>query len=197
MNAARKERLRKIPMEKDVLQVLTEEHAVLVWLADRVDSATRTRARTVLFNELSRALGAHGTVIDQTIMPALKACGWNGVSSDVLTGHLALKRLLAEALTLEREPGGFEEVVRRLVPRVKAQCDLEQRKLLPVLQRCVDEGQRAMMALDAELHLTRLLGESPKFLEDSGFGLDAEGLVEQAYVVLGSLPARKGRALQH
>jgi len=176
-------------MERDVLQILTEDHAVLGWLAERLEAAPAGRARSVLFNEVTRALGAHQTVFDQTVLPALKACGWSGVSSDVLAGHLGLKRLLAEALTNERQPRGFDQVLQRLVPRVKAQCELERRKLLPVLHRCFDDAQRSLLALDAEQHLTRLLGETPKVHEDADIGLDAEDLVEEAYVVLGSLPA--------
>jgi hypothetical protein len=182
-------------MDRDVLQILTEDHAVLEWLAERLSAARAGRARSVLFNEIARALGAHQTVIDETVLPALKVCGWHGVSSDVLTGHMALKRLLAEALTLERDPPGFDEVVHRLAPQVKAQCGLEQRKLLPVLHRCLDDGQRSLLASDAEQHLTRLLGETPKVHEDADLGLDAEDLVEEAYVVLGSLPGRRATTI--
>lgn len=179
------------PMDKDVLQILTEDQAVLAWLADRLLAARPGRSHILMFNEFARALGAHLTVIDQTVLPALKVCGWHGVSSDLLAGHMALKRLLAEALTLEREPSGFVEVVRRLASCVKAQCELEQHKLHPVLFRCIDDEQRSLMAVDAEQHLTRLLGETRKVHQDADFGLDAEDLVEEAYVVLGSLPGRR------
>ena len=182
-------------MERDVLQVLTEDHAVLGWLADRLQGARPGRARMLLFSEFVRALGAHQTVIDQTVLPALKECGWHGVSSDVLRGHMALKRLLAEALTLERDPAGFDEVLNRLAPQVKAHCELEQRKLIPVLHRCLDDEQRSLMAVDAEQHLTRLLGETPKVHEDADFATNAEDLVEEAYVVLGSLPGLGGPPL--
>jgi hypothetical protein len=175
-------------MDKDVLQLLTEDHAVLGWLADRLRAARPGRTRFLLFNEFVRALGAHQTVIDRTVLPALKACGWNGVSSDVLRGHMALKRLLAESLTVEREPAAFDEVLSLLVPQAKIHCEMEQLKLLPVLLRCLDDEQRSLMALDAEQHLTRLLGETPKVHEDANFGPNAEDLVEEAYVVLGSLP---------
>ena len=175
-------------MDRDVLQVLTEDHAVLGWLAERLEGARPGRARLVLFNEFVRALGAHQTVIGQTVLPALKECGWRGITSDVLRGHMALKRLLAEALIQEREPTGFDEVLNRLAQQVKAHCELEQRKLMPVLLRCFDDEQRALMALDAEQHLTRLLGETlPKVHEDGDLGPNAEDLVEEAYVVLGSL----------
>ena len=185
-------------MVKDVLQVLTEDHAVLMWLAERLASVRPGRARMLVFNELARALGAHQTIIDRTVVPALRDCGWSGLSSDVLTGHVALKRLLAETLTLEREPDAFGPMVLHLARRVGQQCDVEQRKLFPVLLGSLDDDQRAIMAMDAESHLTRLLGEGPRMLGDDGMALDAGDLVEEAYVVLGSLPGRKIRPqLQH
>jgi hypothetical protein len=175
-------------MDRDVLQILTEDHAVLAWLAGRLGGARPGRSRTVLFNEFARALGAHQTVIDRTVLPALKACGWAGVSSDVLRSHMALKRLLAEAITLEREPADFDATVRRLVPQAQRHCELELYHIIPVLHRCFDDEQRALLAADAEQHLTRLLGETPKLYADNGLPPDAGELVEEAHVVLGSLP---------
>jgi hypothetical protein len=174
-------------MEKDVLQILTENHAVLRWLGDRLLAARPGRVRTMLFNEIARALGAHQTVIDQTALPALKACGWRGVSSDMLAGHMALKRLLAETLTLERGDESFDLAVPRIVARTRAHCDFEQEKLLPLVHRLIDDEQRAVMASDAELHLTRLLGEPRSRGADFDLIPRAEDLLEEAYVVLGSL----------
>jgi len=184
-----------LPMERDVLQILTEDHAVIEWLVERLRAARPGRARLLLFNEFARSLGAHQTVIDKTVMPALKACGWHGVSSDVLRGHMALKRLLAEAITVERDPAVFDEVACRLAPRVKAQCEMERHKLIPVLHGCLDDEQRSSMAVDAEQHLRRLLGETSQLHENADFGHDAEDLVEEAYVVLGSLPGSTGPPL--
>ncbi len=185
-------------MERDVLQVLTEDHAVLVWLADRLSDARPGRARSVMFGEFARALGAHQTVIDLTVLPALKTVHWSGVSSDVLTSHMALKRLLAECLTVERNEAGFDEALRRLATQAKLQCGLEQHKLLPVLRGCLDESQREMMAFDAEMHLTRLLGETPTVHEVGELAPRASDLVEEAYVVLGSLASgSRRRPLTH
>ena len=174
-------------MEKDVLQILTEDHAVLHWLGERLLAARPGRARATLFNEFSRALGAHQMVIDQTILPALRGCGWRGVSSDMLAGHLGLKRLLAETLTLDPWAASFDPALRRIVARTEAHCELEQLKLLPLVHSNLDDHQRALMAYDAELHLTRLLGEQHKLDEDAELIPQAGELVEEAYVVLGSL----------
>jgi hypothetical protein len=179
-------------MERDVLQILTEDHAVLRWLGERLTAARPGRARSALFNEFARALGAHQTVIDQTILPALRAGGWRGVSSDMLAGHLALKRLLAETLTFERDAPRFEHAVRRIVARVEAHCELEQNKLVPLVHASLDDHQRSLMADDAELHLTRLLGEQHQLNEDAEFAPQAEELVEEAYLVLGSFATTAG-----
>ena len=175
-------------MEKDVLQILTEDHAILGWFAQRLAASKAGRSRSVLFNEFARSLGAHQTVVDQTIVPALKRCGWRGLSSDVLTGHLALKRQLAETLTL-RTSTAFDEAIPRLIARSVQQCVLEQDKLMPLLHQYLDDDQREALAAEAEQHLTRLLGEGRHLPEDSGLTPQANDLVEEAYVVLSSLPA--------
>jgi hypothetical protein len=176
-------------MRKDVVQVLLEDHAVLAWLAERLRTASATSAGTPMFNEFARALGAHQTVIDQTVIPALKACGWRGLSSDVLTGHMALKRSFAELLTLRRESAGFDTSLADLMTRLARQCELEDRKLLPLLTDCLGESQREMMAFDAEAHLTQILGDMP--VERAELAQPATELLEEAQLVLSSLPSAK------
>jgi hypothetical protein len=175
-------------MQKDVLQILTETHAMLGWLAERLQAARPGRSRAILFNEVARSLGAHQTVIDRTILPALKQGGWRGVSSDVLAGHMALKRALAETLTL-RDRAAFDAAIPWLAARLRVQCRLEQEKLVPLL-RCFDDDERIVMAQDAELHLTRLLGDKRHPPDDGEVTPQAEELVEEAYVVLRSLPQK-------
>jgi hypothetical protein len=65
----------------------------------------------------------------------------------------------------------------------------------PRAARLPDDEERSSMAVDAEQHLRRLLGETPKRHEDADFGHDAEELVEEAYVVLRSLPGPTGPPL--
>jgi len=177
-------------MEKDVVQVLTENHAVLGWLAERLQGERAAAAvEPLLFNEFARALGGHQTVIDQTVIPALKSCGWRGVTSDVLTGHVALKRSLAELLTLKRDDGRFREALKQLSLQLAAQRECERVKLLPVLRKCLDDGQRALMAFDAELHLTRIFGATRLPLDEVDLSQGADDLIAEAQVVLASLPS--------
>lgn len=174
-------------MRKDVVQVLLEDHAVLGWLGERLRATSG--ATTPMFNEFARALGAHQTVIDQTILPALKACGWRGLSSDVLTSHMALKRSFAELLTLRPDSAGFEASLSALMRQVTLHCDIEDRKLLPLLTDCLSESQREMLAFEAEAHLTQILGDRP--VQDAALAQPATELLEEAQLVLGSLPSRQ------
>jgi len=183
-------------MEKDVVQVLTENHAVLGWLAERLQ-ADKDPVEPLLFNEFARALGGHQTVIDQTVIPALKGCGWRGVSSDVLTGHVALKRSLAELLTLKRNDAPFREALTRLSVQLAEQREREHFKLLPVLRKSLDDGQRAMMAFEAELHLTRIFGETRLPFDEVDVTQCADDLIAEAQVVLASLPSGPARRRAH
>lgn len=177
-------------MERDVLQVLGKDHAVIAWLADRLVASPPGRARSLVFNEFSRTLGAHLAVIDRTVLPALRTCGWRGLTSDVLSGHMALKRRLAEVLTLAPDDEEFDAARSQLVTEVAKQRCREQDALLPVLNECLDDAQRSMLALDAELHLTSLLGQTNEMMfENVGMTRAADELLEEAYLVLGSFPA--------
>jgi hypothetical protein len=174
-------------MERDVVQVLTEDHAVLGWLGERLRSAPPSESRILMFNEFARALGAHETVIDETVVPALRSCGPGGLSSDLLVSHAALKRSFAEVLTLGRNDPAFAGSLAALIRQLERHCELEERKLLPLLHDCLDDAQREMMAFDAEVHLTRILGdERPR--EDAALAQPANELLEEAHLVLGSLP---------
>ena len=176
-------------MRKDVVQVLLEDHAVLAWLGERQRPVAGTTAGTQMFNEFARALGAHQTVIDQTVIPALKACGWRGLSSDVLTGHMALKRSFAELLTLRPDSPNFEASLAALMRQMTRQFELEDKKLLPLLTDCLSESQREILAFEAEAHLTQILGDTP--LQDAELARPATALLEEAQLVLGSPPSAR------
>lgn len=177
-------------MRKDVVQVLLEDHAVLGWLSERQrPAAGASAAGTPMFNEFARALGAHQTVIDQTVIPALKACGWRGLSSDVLTGHMALKRSFAELLTLRTNSPEFEASLSALMRQMSRQCELEDRKLLPLLVDSLSESQREILAFEAEAHLTQILGDMP--VQDADLAQPAAALLEEAQLVLGSPPSAR------
>lgn len=182
-------------MRKDVVQVLQEDHAVLAWLGERLRAVAATTASASMFNEFARALGAHQTVIDKTVIPALKGVGWRGLSSDVLTGHMALKRRFAELLTMRRDSVDFEDALARLMHQVDRQSALEDRKLLPLLADCLNESQREMLAFEAEAHLTQILGDMP--LHNAEPATPATELLEEAQLVLSSLPSRQVERTPH
>lgn len=180
-------------MERDVAQILIESHATLGALARRLGRGGTHHARSGGFDDFVLALGAHQAVIDKAVVPALKAFGWRGVSSSVLTGHAGLKRLLAETLTMARDHPSFDAARQQLVQAVRTQCERERVELIPVLRRALDEPQRAMAALEADLHLTRLLGDKPDPWRDSELQPGAGELIEEAQIVLGSLAAAGSR----
>jgi hypothetical protein len=174
---------------KDVLVSLTDDHVVLSWLAHRLRTARDGFSRSLLFNELAKALGGHISVMEYVVLPAMSRCGWHGVDSQVLVEHMVLKRHLADVLTLERGSAQFQAEVQDLCNQVEAQADREQLELLPALRECLGKGERAMLASEVESRLGAYLGE----LRAPGEHKDvdpptAEELLQEAKVVLASLP---------
>ncbi|HEY0858824.1 MAG TPA: hypothetical protein VGE16_17300 [Albitalea sp.] len=173
-------------MEKDLIQVLAEDHAVLGWLTGRLRETTATR-QSLLFNEFARALGAHQMVVDQVVIPALKSCGWRGLSSDVLAGHMGLKRSLAELLTLRPGSASFDAALGTLLLDTSLQTGREHDKLLPLLHQLLDAEQLVMLAYDAEVRLAQLVGDGSR-LDDIDIAQPVDELLAEAHVVLASLP---------
>ena len=179
-------------MERDILQTLADDHAILRWLTHRLSATPPGRVRAMVFSELSRALGAHQTVVDRVLVPALKSRGWWGVSSDVLVGHATLKRLLAEALAVQNRIV-FDAALRSLLAELQLQIRREREKLVPLLWRCFDDELRSTMAQEADIHLARLLGDSPEW-HDAELWTERPELIEEAYLVLGRPTAAEANA---
>jgi len=174
---------------KDVLIALTDDHVVLSWLTHRLRTTSDGFNRSVLFNELAKALGGHLSALEYVVLPALSRCGWRGVDSHVLVEHMILKRHLADLLTLERGSEQFEAETQDLCNQIEAQADREQLELLPALRECLDEGERAMLASEVEARLSAYLGDLR--MPGSQKNIDpptAEELLQEAKVVLASLP---------
>jgi hypothetical protein len=178
---------------KDVLVSLTDDHIALSWLAHRLRTARDSFSRGLLFNELAKALGGHLSVMEYVVMPAMSRCGWRGVSSQVLIEHMILKRHLADLLTLERGSDQFEAELQDLCGQVEAQADREQLELLPALRECLGEGERAMLASEVESRLGAYLGELRAPGEHRDDPPTVEDLLQEAKVVLASLPNSQQR----
>lgn len=175
-------------MEKDLIQVLAEDHAILRWLTGRLRETNSTRRRSLLFNQFARALGAHQMVIDEVVIPALKSCSWRGLGSDVLAGHMALKRSLAELLTQPSDSAAFNAALESLLLEMGLQTSRERDKLLPLLHQLLDADQLVMFAYDAEQRLRQLVGDGSEF-DDIDAAQPVDELLAEAHLVLGSLPA--------
>jgi hypothetical protein len=180
-----------VPMMKDVLVSLTDDHVVLSWIAHRLHTTQDPVARERLFNELAKALGGHLSALEDVVLPALSRSGWAGIDLQVVVEHMVLKHHLAELLTMARRSDAFETGCSALCERIEAQAQREQMHLLPAVRKGLDEGERAMLAIEVEAHLGAYLSE----LRTPGAHRDAEPstaeqLLEDAQLVLASLPCR-------
>lgn len=178
---------------KDVLVALTDDHVVLSWLAHRLELSNDSAANAVLFNELAKALGGHLSALEYVVLPALSRCRWRGLDSQLLVGHMTLKRHLADLLTLERDSDQFRAQLTDFCRQVEAHADQEQLVLLPAIRECLDEGERAMLASEVESRLGAYLDEVAR----KGPALaaaplpTADDLLREAQVVLTTLPASR------
>ncbi len=172
-------------MKHDVVAVISDHHAVLDWLMERVAEASPSPARRVLFDEFAKALGGHLRAIDEAVIPALRAGGWRNVSSSLLVGHVDIKHRLGELLTLRLSSRAHDDALATLAVHLQAQQQREASQLLPLLQGALNDWQRAQLGAEVQDHLSRVIGERPSGFADSE---PASSLLEEAKLVLGSFP---------
>lgn len=173
-------------MNKDIVTVVSENHAVLAWLAERLPACEPGPARRFLFDEYAKALGGHLRAVDAVVIPALRVKGWRDVSSALLIGHVQLKSQLAEVLTLNAETPGFKRAFAALTAGAAAQCEREGRQLLPLLDKQLNDSERLLLGGEALEHRDRVMGDGVPAFDDSQ---PAAELVEEAKLVLGGLPS--------
>lgn len=173
-------------MKADVVAVISDHHAVLGWLTDRVLDAEPGPSRRVLFDEFAKALGGHLRAIDQAVIPALRARGWRNVCSSLLVGHVDVKYRLGELLTLRPSSRAHPTTLAALALHLEAQLQREAGLLLPLLEEALDDWQRAELGVEVQEHLSRMIGEGRTDFVDSE---PAASLLEEAKLVLGGFPA--------
>jgi hypothetical protein len=179
---------------KDVLVSLTEDHLFLCQLARRVRTMSDRLSRSALFDELAKALGGHFGGLENVVLPAFSHAGAYRLRSEVLIAHMNLKRRLADLLMMERRNATFEAELLLFCDEVEAQAELEQRELLPALRDGLAAAERAFMAAEVEAQMSARVGRSLlRHASESAEPRRANELLQEAEVVLGSLPGRSGR----
>lgn len=115
----------------------------------------------MIFDQFSQALGGHFRALDNAVIPMLRHHGWRDVPSDLLIGHVQLKRALAEVLAARQSPVEFDCRLSDFLPRFAAQRETEFKLLLPAIDRLLGPDENRSLAAQVAAEFGLVFGKQP------------------------------------
>jgi hypothetical protein len=163
----------------DFESALREHHDTLQSQVERMVEASTPSHRRMLFDQFSRALGGHFRAMDHAVIPALRAHGWRDVPSDILVGHVHLKRYLADVLASRSSPMAFDERLADFLPRFAVQRETEFHALVPAVNRLLTAEENRSLAAQVSAEFGLVFDKQP-----AADPRPANELIDEARVVL-------------
>jgi hypothetical protein len=129
-------------LSTDVLDLLASQHTEVDELFERLE--TDSGDRRALLLELGDKLGAHATVEETIFYPAVMAEETKELLHESVEEHLAMKRTLADLLTLKLDDDTFKAKLSVLKENVSHHAHKEEEsKLFPIVRKLFNADERA------------------------------------------------------
>ena len=146
--------------ETDVVELLTSHHSAMDALFEKLEKGEGDRNAN--FNDLANILAAHSTVEEKIFYPAVMAKETNGLLHESVEEHLAIKRLLADLLTMKLDKDSFQAKLNVLKENVSHHAHHEEeKKLFPLVRKQLDADQRAAIGNEVLVMFIELMDSNP------------------------------------
>jgi hemerythrin superfamily protein len=144
----------------DVLELLTSQHREVDALIEQLEQ--RKGDMRAVFNELADKLAAHATVEERIFYPQTMSKETSELLHESVEEHLAIKRILADMLTMELSSEEFDAKLSVLKEGVSHHAhEEEEGKLFPKLRTLLDVDQRAALGNEVLALFEQLVPEHP------------------------------------
>lgn len=144
----------------DVLDLLTAQHEEVDALFEQIEAGDGDRRELLL--ELADKLAAHATVEEQIFYPAVMAKTTREMLHESVEEHLAIKRLLADLITMRLDDDSFHAKIAVLKEQVSHHAhEEEEDKLFPEVRSLMTAAERAGLGNDVLVMFDELLSQSP------------------------------------
>lgn len=145
----------------DVLDLLKAQHEEVDQLFEQIEKGEGDR-RT-LFTELADKLAAHATVEEKIFYPAVMTKDTSGMLHESVEEHLAIKRILADLLTMRLDDDSFLAKIKVVKEQVAHHAhEEEEKKLFPMVKDMFSGDQRAALGNELLVMFEELLAEAPR-----------------------------------
>lgn len=144
----------------DVLELLTSQHSEVDALFEQLEQ--RKGDVRAAFTELADKLAAHATVEERIFYPAVMAKDTSDMLHESVEEHLAIKRVLADLLTMDLSSDEFSAKLSVLKEEVSHHAhEEEEDKLFPKIRASLDADQLAALGNEVLALFEQLMPKHP------------------------------------
>ena len=144
----------------DILELLQSQHSEVDALIEQLEQ--REGDLRAAFGELADKLAAHATVEERIFYPQSMSSETSELLHESVEEHLAIKRVLADMLTMELSSEEFAAKLSVLKEAVSHHAhEEEEGKLFPMLRTLLDADQRAALGNEVLALFEQLLPKHP------------------------------------
>ncbi|HEX2690993.1 MAG TPA: hemerythrin domain-containing protein [Kofleriaceae bacterium] len=146
----------------NALDLLTEQHAEVDALFEQLEG--NGGDRTVTFIELADKLAAHAAIEEKLFYPRVMSEQTSELLHESVEEHLAIKRVLADLLTMDLAAAEFTSKLAVLKEQVAHHAhEEEEAKLFPILRRSMDADELAGLGNELLVMFEGLIASEPRF----------------------------------
>ena len=128
----------------DAVELLTAQHEEVDVLLERLEKGDGNRRE--LFMQLANNLAAHATIEEKIFYPAVMAKDTNELLQESVEEHLAIKRVLADLITMKLDNDAFKAKLSVLAEQVSHHAHKEEEdKLFPEVKKLFSADERAAL----------------------------------------------------
>jgi len=145
----------------DVIDLLTAQHDEVDLLFAQLEKGEGNRAE--LFAELADKLAAHATVEEKVFYPAIMARETKKQLHEAVEEHLAIKRVLADLITMKLDDDTFKAKLAVLKEEVAHHAHREEEhKLFPEVKSMFTSDERAALGNEVLVMFEDLMASRPR-----------------------------------
>jgi hemerythrin superfamily protein len=146
--------------ETDVVELLTSHHSALDALFEKLEKGEGDA--NAHFADLANILAAHSAAEEKIFYPAVMAKDTNSLLHESVEEHLAIKRLLADMLTMKLDSDSWKAKLNVLKENVSHHAHHEEeKKLFPLVRKMFVADQRAAIGNEVLVMFVELMDGNP------------------------------------
>ena len=154
---------KRSPPLLNALDLLTEQHDEVDRLFEQLEGEGDGDDRQAAFVELADKLAAHSTIEEKLFYPRVLSAQTSELLYHSVEDHLAMKRVLADLVTMDLDTDQFKAKLSVLKEEVSHHShDVEEAQLFPLLRAAMDADELAGLGNELLVMFEQLIAADPR-----------------------------------